>query len=168
MLIKANAKVLEESSKAIKAFEKIITETTAKVEKLQQEVTTFMVEFRTTSESNNEAINKVIEGFHNSLKAERMALSVIRSNIKVKNDELTSSVVSKIEKLQADLAVENKIMDELAEKTQKVTVHSVKMKNATKHIDYLEIEKTIIKSFVSKINQYLLWLVETHDSWFTI
>ena len=77
---------------------------TAKVEKLSQEVKDFMVEFRTSYESNTEAVNKVITGFHNSLQAKKEDLSVVRSTIKVDNVELNASVLSKIKKLQEDLA----------------------------------------------------------------
>lgn len=113
-------------------------------------------------------MNKVIERFGSSLKAEKEALSLIRSDIKVENVELTSSIISKIEKLQEDLAVEYKIMDELAKKTQKAKVLSVTLKNATKHNDGLEDERTLVKACVSEINQYLMRLVETHDSLFIV
>lgn len=65
---------------------------------------------------------------------------------------MTSSIVSKIEKLQADLATENAIMDKLSIKTEKVKVLSTKLSYATKHLDDLASEKAVIKSRVSDIN----------------
>lgn len=59
-------------------------------------------------------------------------------------------------------------MDQLAEKTQKAKVLSEKLKNATKHVVDLENERTIVKSYVSEINQYLMRLIETRDSLFTV
>ena len=68
---------------------------------------------------------KVIEEFHTSLQAEKEALSLVC--FRVENVEPTSSVISKIEKLQLDLAAKYKIMDGLAKKTQKSKVLYVKM-----------------------------------------
>ncbi|CAI9282208.1 unnamed protein product [Lactuca saligna] len=59
MLTSVNAKVLEDSSTAIKDSEKTISETTAKVKKLHEEVTSFMAEFRSSSDKNIEAMNKI-------------------------------------------------------------------------------------------------------------
>ena len=108
-----------------------------------------MDEFIISSDKNTKAMNKVIVGFHISLQAEKEALSLVRSKIKVENVEFTSSVFSKIEKLQADLAAENKIMDELAEKTQKAKVPSEKLKNATQSKPNLEEECSLIKGCIS-------------------
>lgn len=168
MLTKEYAKVLEDSSKAITASEKTILDTTAKVEKLRKEVTTFIAEFRTSSESNTEAVNKVIAGFSTSLQAGKQALSVVRSAIKVDDVELNASILTKIEKLQQDLAAENKIMDQLAEKIQKAKVLSEKVKNASRHIVDLEDERAISESYVSEINQYLIRLVQNRKSLFTV
>ncbi|CAI9272003.1 unnamed protein product [Lactuca saligna] len=118
-----------------------------------------MVEFRSSSDKNTNAMNKVIIGFRSSLQAENDALSLVHSKIKMENTELTSSVLSNIEKLQEDLAVENKIIDELAEKTHKAKVLSVKLNTATKHVDDLETERTIVNNCVSEIYQYLMRLV---------
>lgn len=76
-----------------------------------------MVNFRSSSENNTATMNKMIEGFSSSLKAKKEALSKIYAEIKVDNAELHSTLSTKIEKLQEDLAIKNKIMDELAEKT---------------------------------------------------
>lgn len=59
-------------------------------------------------------------------------------------------------------------MDQLAKKTQKAKVLLVKLQYANKHIHNLEYEKTVVKSRVSEINQYLQRLVETRDSVFTV
>ena len=71
MLTTTNAKVLENATKEIQASENTISETTTKVEKLSHEVTTFMAEFRISSDRNTEPMNKVIVGFHTSLQVEK-------------------------------------------------------------------------------------------------
>lgn len=76
-----------------------------------------MVNFRTSSGSNTEAVNKVVAGFHNSMQAEKEALFIIHSEIKVDNVELKTSVLTKIKKLQEDFAIENMIMAWLEKKT---------------------------------------------------
>lgn len=119
MLTKANVKFLEESTKAIKAFEQTNSETNAKVEKLSQEVQNYMVGCKTSSNSNTKSLNKVIAWFGNSLQAEKEALSVVRSAMKLDNAEFTTSIVTKIKNFEVDLATENKITDQLDEKTQR-------------------------------------------------
>lgn len=141
---------------------------TVKFEKLSEEVTTFSAEFRISSEKNTEAMNKVITGFPTSLQVEKDALSLVRSGIKVEKAKLTSSVLSKIEKLQEDLATKNKIMDELTEKTQKNKVLSEKLKNATQSKTNLEEEHSLVKGCISEINNYLMRLVKTCHSLFTV
>ncbi|CAI9276276.1 unnamed protein product [Lactuca saligna] len=59
-------------------------------------------------------------------------------------------------------------MVQLAEKTQKSKVLSIKMKIATKHVDDIDNERNIVKSCLSGINQYPLRLVETPNSLFTV
>lgn len=152
MLTSENAKVLEEETKVIQASEKTIYETTATVDKLHQEVKDLMTDFQISSNNNTNSMNKVIEGFGSSLQAEKEALSLISSHIKVENVDLNSSIVSNIEKLHIDLAIENKITNDLAEKNQKAKVFSMNLKNATKHNVYLEDERTLVRAFFFEIN----------------
>ena len=119
MLTSSNAKIIEESSKSISASEKEIYDATENISKPHQEVKEFIYDFRTSSDKNTTNMNKVIEGFRSALKAEKEALSTLCVNIKVGNVELNSTITTKIEKLQDHLEGENKIMDALAEQTQK-------------------------------------------------
>ncbi|KAI3701012.1 hypothetical protein L2E82_45654 [Cichorium intybus] len=166
-LTKANSKVLENSAKAIGNLEKLMTETTIKVEKLLQEVVTFIKDFRTSNDANTKSVNKVITGFWDSLKAEKEALSVLRADIKKENADLASSLNAKVEKLQQDLAMENQVMVQLAEKNQKVKVLYVKLKHASEQLDTVTNENAVIKSCVSDISSYLQRVVETNDSLLT-
>ena len=59
-------------------------------------------------------------------------------------------------------------MDELAEKTQKAKVLSEELKNATQSKTNLEEEHSLIKGCISEVNDYLMMLVETHDSFFIV
>lgn len=139
-----------------------------KVEKLHAEVTKFMVDFQCSANQNIEAANKVITSLDTTLQTERESLSRIHGELKDDNFEMNAFIVSKIEKLQQDLVAQSVIMDKLAVKTEKAKVHSLKLNYANKHLDDLETEKEVIKSYLSEINQYLHCLVETQDSILTI
>ena len=90
-----------------------------------------MEDFWSSFDNNTTAANKVITNLGNRLQTEKEALSKVRVELRVDNMEMSASIVSKIEKLQTDLATENKIMDRLAVKTKKVKVLSVQLANAT-------------------------------------
>lgn len=105
-----------------------------------------MADFQRSSDENTESINKVIAGLCSTLQAEKEALSCVCSEILVDNSRLNSYVLIKIEQLQKDLAMENTIMDKLAQKIEKAKVVSVKLNYTKKRLDDFESEKTVIKS----------------------
>lgn len=127
-----------------------------------------MADFRRSSDENTDTINKVIVGLGSTLRTEQEVLSHVRSEIKHDNTKLNTSVVSKIEQLQKDLAVENNLTDKLAQKTENAKILSFKLQYMNKHLDGLESEKTVIKSCVSEINHYIWCLVESRDSLLTV
>lgn len=77
---------------------------------------------------------------------------------------MIASVVSKIEKLQVDLAIENPLMDKLAIKTEKVKVIFTHLSHVNAQVDELKFEKDVMKRVVADVNQNLQTLVETRDS----
>lgn len=68
---------------------------------------------------------------------------------------MTTSVVSKIDKLQADLAIVNSLMDKLAVKTEKIKVLSAHLSHANAQIGELKSNMAVMKSSVADVNQYL-------------
>lgn len=94
--------------------------------------------------------------------------SHVYSPIQVYNFELNIDIESKIEKLQTDLAAKNNLMYKLSQKTEKTKLLLVKLTYANKHLEDLELEKIVLKSFVSEVNQYLQNIVETHDLLLTV
>lgn len=64
--------------------------------------------------------------------------------------EMSGTIVSMIEKIQADLAMENKIVDKQATKTEKVKVLNVQHASANNQIDELKSEKAVIKKTMLK------------------
>lgn len=121
-----------------------------------------------SSERNTEAANKVITGLRTTLQLEKHALAKVRSELRVDNVGMSASIVSRIEKLQEDLAIKNKLMDSLAQKTENFKVLSIKLSYATKRLEHMESEKAVFRSCVSDINQYLNNIIETRDSLLTV
>lgn len=60
--------------------------------------------------------------------------------------------------------MENKIMDQLAVKTEKTNVLSMKLSHANKQIDDLNSEKAVIESCIADVNLYFKIIVKTRDS----
>lgn len=135
-----------------------------KSKKLHGDVIQFMVDFRKSSNENTSAVNKVIAGLDFTLQTEKESLWRVFSALRVDNSELNIAIESYIEKLQSDLAVENNLMDKLAQKTEKAKHLSLKLTYANKHVEDLELQKIILKSCVLEVNHYQQRLVETHDS----
>ena len=72
------------------------------------------------------------------MKSEKQALSTLHADITLDNTDLNLPITQQLTKLQNDLAAENKIMNVLAEQTQKTKVLDETPKNASTHIAKLE------------------------------
>ena len=70
---KKHAKSLDASTKVVENSEKTIHEATEKVEKLVNEVTKFMVDFRWSLDKNTEATNKIITSLGSNLQTDKVA-----------------------------------------------------------------------------------------------
>ncbi|CAI9269355.1 unnamed protein product [Lactuca saligna] len=78
--------------------------------------------------------------------------------------QFSSSISSKITKLQDDLAMERKIMDALAVKTMKVKVLTVKLENSEKRVNDLLSKRPAMISCITDVNGLLSDITETRDS----
>lgn len=96
---------------AIEKFNKLITDGKA-----------FMSIFQSSFETNTAKANAAISDLSVSLRTKKEALEKVRTRIQTDNSKLNSSITSKITKLQDDLAIESKIMDALALKSERVKV----------------------------------------------
>ncbi|CAI9271214.1 unnamed protein product [Lactuca saligna] len=114
-------------------------ETTEKVDKLLSDIQGFMEDFHNSSACNTVSTNSTINNLVSSLQSEKAGL------------------------MKEDLVLENKIMDELAVKTEKVKVLSIKLSSTNKKIDEFKSEKAVIKSCVATLNTNLHSLIETDD-----
>lgn len=152
MLTSTNSKLIEESTRAVQALDRKITEVLNKVLLLQSKVKEFMADFRASSDKSTIDMNKVIDAFDSSLKADREALSMIHVDIKLENVDLNSTITTQLDNLKLDLAIENKIMDALGQNTQKAKVVTEKLKHAKLEVARLQDEKFSIKAFNSEIH----------------
>ncbi|CAI9260277.1 unnamed protein product [Lactuca saligna] len=112
------------SQATIKSFLETLTkEHSANLEKMNKAVDLFVY---SSFESNTAKTNEVISSLGSTLKTEKEKLEVVCTSLQTDYVEFNSSIISKIIKLQDDLAMERKIMDALAIKTEKVKVLIVK------------------------------------------
>lgn len=91
----------------------------------------------TTVENNATNVNDAIVNLNASLRKERESIAQLRADISAENSAFQKSISSSLSKFQDDLAVERKIMDELALHTTQLKTQSVKLKHAQQEIDEL-------------------------------
>lgn len=126
-LTKEHASNLSITNKHIADSTQTCKEMAKKVAKLISDAQTFICNFHTSYESNTAKANPLISSLGTSLQTKKDALEKARIGIQSDNTEFHTSISSKIDKLQADFAHENKIMDERAVKTEQAKVLSVKL-----------------------------------------
>ena len=112
--------------------------------------------------------NAVVTSLGTIFRTEKDALEKVCTGIQSDNTEFHTSISSEIAKLHEDLTLENKITDEIAIKTEKAKVLSIKLTHANKHFDNLLSEKAGMKSCIADVNAYLNNFIKTHDSLITI
>ncbi|KAI3690683.1 hypothetical protein L2E82_48886 [Cichorium intybus] len=135
-------------------------ETATKIGRLETDVLQFMQDFRDSNHSNNDRMTKVIQGFVDTLKAEKEALATLRSDLRKENSDLASSLEAKFEKLREDLAMENEVMDLLASKTTKIQLLKTHLKNTTAVLSSAVSQTQAVRNCVTKIDTYICRMVE--------
>ncbi|XP_023737212.1 uncharacterized protein LOC111885160 [Lactuca sativa] len=90
------------------------------------------------AQKNAQTITASVDNLTTSLQAEKKHFEEARQSLNSENTELQTLIHAHLYKLQADLALENKVMDELALKTTKVKTQALKLTQALKEIDDLK------------------------------
>ncbi|KAL7613861.1 hypothetical protein Lser_V15G06525 [Lactuca serriola] len=121
-----------------------------------------------TEKKNSQMVNASADNLTSSLQAEKKHFEEARQSIKSDYTQLQSYVHTRLDELQADLAMENKFMDELALETTKVKTQALKHTQALKKNDELRSERAVIKISVGDVHSILLNLLEAHYSVLTI
>ncbi|CAI9299962.1 unnamed protein product [Lactuca saligna] len=83
-----------------------------------------MITFQTSFKTNTMKANAIITNLGSTLRTEKDTLEQVRSSIQSANLEFQTSLSSNIDKHHEDLAMENKIMDELAVKIEKLSLQN--------------------------------------------
>ncbi|CAI9293587.1 unnamed protein product [Lactuca saligna] len=89
---------------------------------------------------NAQTVNASVDIIKRSLEAEMTQLGVARKAIEAANEELHTKVDTRLIQLEAKLAVENRIMDELDKRTSQLKIQNLKLRTTTKELDDLKIE----------------------------
>lgn len=166
--LKEHAAILEKENKAVEDSTNSCQQATEKVKELITDSHLFLESLQATAGANASTMNATIVSLTASLQTEKDHFENIRKGIQADNAELQSSINSRLDKHQAELAMENKIMDELAVKTTQLKSQSLKLSQAHKEIDELNYKRTIVKCCVGDVSAMLSKLLEVHDSVLTI
>ncbi|KAL7603436.1 hypothetical protein Lser_V15G20514 [Lactuca serriola] len=110
------------------------------------------------------SITKLEEAFS----AEKQNFATLRQDIQKDNVALLSSLNEHFTKLQANLAMENSVMDELALKTTQPKTKNLQLSQANNEVNQLRFERAVVKSYVSYVHAILLNVLEAHDPILTI
>lgn len=110
------------------------------------------------------SITKLEEAFA----AEKQHFATLRQDIQKDNAALLSSLNERFTKLQADLAMENSVMDELALKTTQLKTKNLQLSQANHEVNQLRSERAVVKSCVLDIHAILSNVQEAHDPILTI
>lgn len=127
-----------------------------------------MESLQAAAETNATKVNNTIDSLSKSLQAEKEKFDQVCSSLQTDHASLQTSIDSRLEKLQADLATENKIMDELARHTTLIKTQSVRLTQARREIDDLKSERVVMKSCVSDVHALQTNILDVHDSVLTI
>ncbi|CAI9271301.1 unnamed protein product [Lactuca saligna] len=142
--------------------------TTKKVDKIIFERTTFMENYRTTYNNNTASMNEALQNLGSMLKNEKINLEKIRSGLQQDHASFQTSLSSYITKLQDDLAMESKVMDALARKTEKVKLLDQKLQRSERQVKDLLSEKAVVRSCITDVTSLLSDIIETRESMISI
>ncbi|CAI9259338.1 unnamed protein product [Lactuca saligna] len=98
------------------------------VAKIIEDAQTFHDSLKVATESNANKVNSAIDSLSKSLQGEQKKFEMVHDSLKAYQTTFLSSISSRLEKLQDDLALENKLRDELALSTSQSNVgvvHSI-------------------------------------------
>ncbi|XP_023730368.1 uncharacterized protein At4g04980-like [Lactuca sativa] len=166
--IKQHDESIQKATEAVDASARSCQKATKEVASLISDAKIFLEYLQGAVETNTNKVNNAIESLSKCLQAEKENFDSVRSSLQANQTTLLSSINNLLDKLQADLAMENKIMDELARKTTLLEVESIQLNQANKEIDSLKTERVVIKSCISDVFAILSNLVNAHDSILTL
>nr|KAJ0206998.1 hypothetical protein LSAT_V11C500236450 [Lactuca sativa] len=141
--IDASTSQCEKASLAVEASTKECKDATAKVEKLISNAQILLYSLRAATQKNAQTVNASVDTLTRSLEAEPTQLEVVQKSIETANEELHTKVDTRLTQLEAELAVKNKVMDELDKRTSLLKIQNLKLRTATKEHDDLKFEREL-------------------------
>nr|KAJ0186294.1 hypothetical protein LSAT_V11C900455370 [Lactuca sativa] len=166
--IEASTSQCQQASLVVDASTKECKEATAKFDKVVSEAHLFLDSLQVAAAKNAQTFNASVENLQRSLQSERSNLEAARQAIESANETLHAIVNDRLTQLEAELAVENRIMDELDRRTSQLKMQNHKLRTATVEVNDLKSEKEVIWSSVADVHSILLHLIEAHDPIITI
>ncbi|XP_052626744.1 uncharacterized protein LOC128133385 [Lactuca sativa] len=117
---------------------------------------------------NAATVTSSIETLQQTLQSECSKVEAARLALQQANEAFHANFNERLSQLEADLAMENGVMDELARHTNQLKLQTHKLKTAHAEIDDLKSEREVIRSSGADIHSILLHLIEGHDPLVTI
>nr|KAJ0195502.1 hypothetical protein LSAT_V11C700372310 [Lactuca sativa] len=114
---------MPEGSLAVEASTKNRNDANAKVEKLISESQLFFDSLQAAAQKNAKTVNASVDTLTHSLEAAMTQLEVAQKAIEAANEELHTKVDTRLTQLEAELAVENKIMDDSVGDVHSILLH---------------------------------------------
>ncbi|XP_023742892.1 uncharacterized protein LOC111891036 [Lactuca sativa] len=162
--IEASSSQCQQASIAIDASTKECKEATAKVDKLVSEAHLFLDSLQATAAKNVATGNTSVK----TLQSECSNLEAARHAIEEANASLHAKVNERLTQLEADLAMENRIMDKLDRRTAQLKLQLHKVCTTNAEINDLKSERQVIRSSAADVQSILLHLIEANDPLITI
>ncbi|CAI9277392.1 unnamed protein product [Lactuca saligna] len=162
--IEASTSECQQASIAVDASTKECKEAIAKVDKLVSEAHLFLDSLQAAATAKNaQTVNALVENLQRFLQSENSNLEVGRQAIEAANTTLHANVNVCLTQLEAELAVENRIMDDLDRRTSQLKMQNLKLCTTTTELNDLKLEKEVVRSLVADVHSILLHILEAHD-----
>ncbi|XP_052627167.1 uncharacterized protein LOC128133688 [Lactuca sativa] len=158
--IEASSSQCQHASIVVDASTKECKEATAKFDKLVSEAHLFLDSLQAAATKNAATVNTSVETLQKTLQSECSNLVAARHAIEEANASLHAKVSERLTQLEADLAMENWIMDELDKRTTQLKLQLHKVRTANAEINDLKSEREVIRSSAADVHSILLHLIE--------
>nr|KAJ0188056.1 hypothetical protein LSAT_V11C900503890 [Lactuca sativa] len=166
--IEASTSQCQQDSLVVDVSTKECKDATAEDDKLVSEAHLFLDSLQAAAAKNAQTVNASVENLQRSLQSERSILEAARQAIEEANETLHANFNERLTQLEAKLAVENRIMDELDRRTAQLKLQTQKLHTANVEINDLKSEREVIRSSSTDVHSILLQLIEAHDPIITI
>ncbi|XP_023757881.1 flocculation protein FLO11-like [Lactuca sativa] len=166
--IEASTSQCQQASRVVDASTKECKEANAIVDKLVSQAHIFLYSLQAAAAKNDATVTSSIETLQQTLQSECSKVEAARLAIEQANDAFHANFNELLSQLQADLAMENGVMDEVSRRTNQLKLQTHKLRTARAEIDDLKSEREVIRSFATDVPSILLHLIEVHDPLVTI